>query len=922
MILDRLKLSNFRSYTDAEVAFAPGVTLFEGDIGSGKSTLLFAVEFALFGLADVPGDHLLRAGEREGLVELAFRSGGRTYTVGRRLVRSKAGATTQKDAYLIEDGAKEDLSVEQLRAAVIKVLGFREGAATKSKSQVFRYGVFTPQEEMKAILEQGAEERKQTLRRAFGIEEYKRARENADLVKQALRERAAGIEALLQGVPKLEQERNDAEVARASHAAQVEEASGGREKALAARKAAEAALRDGETLESRLRDLERAVSAIEIVRAKQEERRFGADRALKELAALELEADPLREAASGLPKLEQEVAAADLREEERRKLDQELARAETNLKSLEGRKGEIAAESELIRKVTDASGSIQEGKRALDAARKALEKVREQAAAAGEAAERLGALKKKQAALEKEAAGSAQIEAKFKEREEAAKAGGQAAKELAETEEKLKAAQETQGSARQVLERVEADLEELSGLKGKAKCPKCHQPLEAAHLAEHRLELETGAQEARRKLAQAQGQARTLERARAGLSKAREDGERAARERATLAAELKRALEAGKEAEAATKDVEVALKAAERAQELARERKALEKAVETKAPFEKRAAELDLATRRWRDVSDQFRKVVRDMEVTTKAAREARAKRDAVSADAAQVNILREQVSSARVSAARLRDLERRLAGKADLERHRREAASELADLSRRQAVSEGERAPVSAKLEKAPVKSLRASFDATAQRAAGLEERLQGARDGLALQEQALARAKERLQEAERSRGELDRVRHTRDFIEQCFQVALEDIELKVLSDLNSQLNARFQEYFGRLMEGAPLDVQVDEEFTPQVLQGANPLPVGALSGGERTSIALAYRLALNILVSRAAGMETPDLLILDEPTDGFSKEQLARVGELLHDLDCQQVVLVSHERELETCADQVFEVVKDGTASRVEAR
>jgi len=31
---------------------------------------------------------------------------------------------------------------------------------------------------------------------------------------------------------------------------------------------------------------------------------------------------------------------------------------------------------------------------------------------------------------------------------------------------------------------------------------------------------------------------------------------------------------------------------------------------------------------------------------------------------------------------------------------------------------------------------------------------------------------------------------------------------------------------------------------------------------------------------------------------------------------------VLVSHERELETCADQVFEVVKDGTVSRVEAR
>jgi len=143
--------------------------------------------------------------------------------------------------------------------------------------------------------------------------------------------------------------------------------------------------------------------------------------------------------------------------------------------------------------------------------------------------------------------------------------------------------------------------------------------------------------------------------------------------------------------------------------------------------------------------------------------------------------------------------------------------------------------------------------------------------------------------------------------------------VEVKVLADINAQLNRRFQQYFGSLMEGAPIDVEIDAEFTPLVQQGKNSLPVGALSGGERTSIALAYRLALNILVSRAAGMETPDLLILDEPTDGFSKEQLARVGELLRSLDCQQVVLVSHERELESCADHVFEVVKEGTVSRV---
>jgi exonuclease SbcC len=922
LIVEKLRLRNFRSYKDQEVAFEPGVTLFEGDIGSGKSSLLFAIEFALFGLADVPGEHLLRAGEKEGAIELQFRSGGRQYTVGRRLTRSKAGGATQKDAFLVVDGVKEDYSVEQLRAAVIKVLGFRENAATKSKSQVFRYGVFTPQEEMKAILEQGAEERKQTLRRAFGIEEYKRARENADMLKQALRERAAGFEAVLAGVGRLEEERQAAFRERAMFESQVKGAQAQRTAAQAQRKEAEERLRACEAIEARERDAERALSTIEVERTKLAEQKLFAESRLKELASLEGEVEPLKEAAAAMPRLEEEVAAAEAKEEERRKLDQELFKVETRLKSLEARKDEIAQESEMLRKVTDSSNEIQEGKRALDEARKALEKVREEAAAAREAADRAASLKVRLAALEKEAGAAEGLTAKLNEREAAAKEGEAAAREFAALEEKLRAAQEAQGSARTALARVEGDLEEMTGLKGKARCPKCKQELNEAHLAEHKRELEEAAKAARTKLAQAQSQGRTLDKQKGALEKAREAGERASRERATLAAELKRSLQAAEEAKVAAKELALAERAGVRSEELSKARRDLEHGVAGKLNFERRAAELDIATKRWREVSDQYRKVVKDNEDTAKAAREVREKRAKSGADPAALKRLRELLSTAKARAMKLKDLERRLQQRGDLEKHRKAAEADLAALDQQAALKRAEREELARKLKDAPVRALRSLFESAAAKAAMLEERLKGAEEGLALQRAALERAEARLAEASSSRAKLDQVRHTRDFIEQCFQVALEDVELKVLRDLNAQLNARFQGYFARLMEGAPVDVQIDSEFSPAVLQGANALPVAALSGGERTSIALAYRLALNTLVSRAAGMETPDLLILDEPTDGFSKEQLARVGELIRDLDCQQVVLVSHERELEGCADQVFEVVKDGTVSRVLAR
>jgi len=91
-------------------------------------------------------------------------------------------------------------------------------------------------------------------------------------------------------------------------------------------------------------------------------------------------------------------------------------------------------------------------------------------------------------------------------------------------------------------------------------------------------------------------------------------------------------------------------------------------------------------------------------------------------------------------------------------------------------------------------------------------------------------------------------------------------------------------------------------------------------VSGGEKSALALAYRLALNAIVKNASASMQENLVILDEPTDGFSKEQLGRMREVFRELNAKQVLLVSHERELEAFADKVFFVQKkDGVSSVV---
>ena len=90
-------------------------------------------------------------------------------------------------------------------------------------------------------------------------------------------------------------------------------------------------------------------------------------------------------------------------------------------------------------------------------------------------------------------------------------------------------------------------------------------------------------------------------------------------------------------------------------------------------------------------------------------------------------------------------------------------------------------------------------------------------------------------------------------------------------------------------------------------------------LSGGEKTSVALAYRLSLNSLVQQVSTGMKSNLLILDEPTDGFSKDQLHKVRDILNELKCPQVILVSHERELESFADHIYNVIKTNGVSEV---
>jgi exonuclease SbcC len=196
-LLTHLSLKNIRSFNDGSevsIDFPEGTVLFEGDVGSGKSTILYAVEFALFGLGDMSGGYLLSEGTNSGHAKVRVSQGGRKLEVYRGLRRTGENVV-QEDCYISEDGTRTELSPGDLKQRVISLLGFNEPSHPRAESLVFRYAVYTPQEQMKEIIQRNPDERLLVIRRVLGIQSYQVAAENSDLIHRRLRNEARVIEA-------------------------------------------------------------------------------------------------------------------------------------------------------------------------------------------------------------------------------------------------------------------------------------------------------------------------------------------------------------------------------------------------------------------------------------------------------------------------------------------------------------------------------------------------------------------------------------------------------------------------------------------------------------------------------------------------------------------------------------------------------
>src|SRR4029077_3968927 len=103
----------------------------------------------------------------------------------RKTRRGRDGFEPEECTYA-QDGAVRRYSPTELRLRAIELLAFPDNPNPRAHSDLWRWAVYIPQERMREVLRAAPAERLETIRKALGLEQYKIASDNAQILAKEL----------------------------------------------------------------------------------------------------------------------------------------------------------------------------------------------------------------------------------------------------------------------------------------------------------------------------------------------------------------------------------------------------------------------------------------------------------------------------------------------------------------------------------------------------------------------------------------------------------------------------------------------------------------------------------------------------------------------------------------------------------------
>lgn len=841
MKLLTLEMFNIRSYEHQIIQFPDGSFLLSGDIGFGKSTILLAIEFALFGLGDITASSLLRRGEREGKVRLEFELNGKNIVVSRGL-QKKGESISQVTGYISIDGNRKEMTPTELKAEIISLLGYPKELSTKQKNPIYRYTVYTPQEEMKQILLSKREDRMEILRRIFGVDRYKIIRDNSNTLRLDLKRKAFSYEQLSRGLNERNNELKEIKEKKERLGEEIAEIN----KSLNEIKTNESFfLKKSEEIDEkyiRYQNLSNEIAIKESEYNTYENNYTKLNLKLNQLIAgregIDIEKEILLIEEDNV-KIMEEITKCKEKKEELNHYNITLGKIEVELSNkrelFEKNSKEIALKEDLLSSLKGSyDTSIDELKREIAIAEKNIEYT-----------------------YQKKEGFNKDLDLLIKSRER--------------YNTKILEYKEKNSMTIGRLKTIESDMYSLNNLKGIALCPLCKQSISDEH---RQNEIKRMDEEKNKLLIDFNQTNELIKKVELKIKKIDSDIDNKIKN--IISSEKNKIIAI----EQQIRETESFNGISKELDSLFLEKELLEKIIENKSKEQKQILDeikkfalIDTETLELESRKDSNLDLIRNYKEALNIRKDIEAITTNKSNLFKEINVLRESVKKY-----------------SDIHSEKQKINQELIQISDKKIKKEREEAEKSKELY---------------------------------FLGNDLQRISNEIKEKKKNAQIKEKLEKMSYWIDNYFINLMEIMEREFMESLRVQFESYFSKWLESLLEGNDIEASIDEDFTPILRQEGFDADYDSLSGGERTSVALAYRLALNRVINNLIDeIKTQDLIILDEPTDGFSRKQLDKVRDVLDMLGMDQVIIVSHEPEIESYVDHVLRVTKRDGISRIECQ
>lgn len=848
MIIKSISLNNIRSYNDATIEFEDGINFLSGDIGCGKSSILLAIEFALFGFkrGDLEGFQLLRKGEKEGFVKLILINpkNNEELEIYRKIKISKTQTISQDSGYVKFKENLQELSPQELNAFIFETLNFPKDFLTKDKNLVYRFTIYTPQEQLKEVLFSKEEQRLEIIRKIFRIDKYKQLVTASGFYLSDLKIDKKIIESKLDGFDNINLDLEQIQKS-ISHFNEKINTIESKEKSV---------LENKEKLKT-------VISKLDTNFETYNEKKLLIEKNLSLISQIKLSLKDLEFETEKL-KLKQKEFNLESIQKNKKELNKQIELKKIQLLKVQNLKLEFDKIKSNLNTLTIQKEQIQKSLSQLESDQKVLENLNEQF----------------DIILTK---------CQIKDNEVLINKSSQKLRKAQRIKKKYEDLNQKIIESNLNLENFDKTIKEkqdfISKFESIEDCPTCMQKVDKSHT--HKIST---------------SQNKEIEILIENKSNLRVDIKNFKIQAEKLKLELS---ELETEGQTLTKlqEKENFLKEKfEKETHLEKQKNEIKEKINSVKEFD---YQKNLQTTN--DKIEELNKKQIEFQNNSKLELELTNSISNLNSQLNKLDLQFKEIENIETSLKQNKDKNEKLSQKILKEPKLLENQKLIQD-----------------KL--SDIKEKKLNYQEKLELSLDNEKKISNIKTNLKTEFEFKTKELElklkQKEEFEKSQKLFKSLIKKENFISKKITPIAQNIEKAVFTKYYAQFNEIFEKLFKDLIEDNEIEVRLNELFSIIVEQNGFDIDIKNLSGGEKSSLAIAYRLGLkHIIENNLAGENKLDLLILDEPTDGFSNEQVDRLGNILKNSDLKQTILVSHDEKIESISDNTIKVEKINHESKL---